>query len=431
MPALVARTRKRVFAASVLALLLVGGRLLWVQGLVYPVHISGGSMAPRLLGRHLEVTCGDCGLRWAYDVEQKSATGSVVCQNCGRGAASQSAGRQGIAGQRVLIDRGAFLWRRPRRWELVALQDQIEPDRLEVKRLVGLPSEEIEIRGGDVYQSGRIVRKSLSELRDMAILVHDNSRLPPGEQESRWAADRESVSGWRRHERGFLFVPPGSESGTLDWLSYRHRACFAGPLLGQEGPVLDNYGFNQGVSRELHPVSDLLLRCVLSECRGSGRIAWMAHDGQQAWILEWAPMTGEVSLRIGKQRIAAARARRIQDRTATVEYSVCDDQLCFALDGTTVLEHPYSPEDSPLQPTSRPLAIGGTGMQFRLERLQVFRDVFYLDPACRGLVWSHAVLAEDEYLVLGDNVPISRDSRHWTNPGVKHKSLVGKVLTPF
>ena len=44
-----------------------------------------------------------------------------------------------------------------------------------MKRVVGLPGETIEIRGGDVYVNGAIARKSLAQQREMAVLVHDTA----------------------------------------------------------------------------------------------------------------------------------------------------------------------------------------------------------------------------------------------------------------
>ncbi len=69
------------------------------------------------------------------------------------------------------------------------------------------------------------------------------------------------------------------------------------------------------------------------------------------------------------------------------------------------------------------------GLSVGIRRLQVFRDVYYLDPQGLGRDWSApAALAGDEVLVLGDNVPISRDSRHWQQPGVPRQSILGPLL---
>ena len=69
-------------------------------------------------------------------------------------------------------------------------------------------------------------------------------------------------------------------------------------------------------------------------------------------------------------------------------------------------------------------------MQLTLHRCQVFRDLVYLDPAGLGRDWTApARLGPDEVLVLGDNVPLSRDSRHWPQAAVPRPRWLGRVLT--
>ena len=75
------------------------------------------------------------------------------------------------------------------------------------------------------------------------------------------------------------------------------------------------------------------------------------------------------------------------------------------------------------------MGIALDGLSAVIRRLQVFRDLHYLDPQGLGRDWSTAApLGNDEVLVLGDNVPISRDSRHWPQPGVPRDQILGPVL---
>ena len=67
---------------------------------------------------------------------------------------------------------------RPKRWEVAVFHFPGEPSQAYVKRVVGLPGESIRIKGGDIFVDGKIVRKSLAEIRAMRILVHD-SRFQP------------------------------------------------------------------------------------------------------------------------------------------------------------------------------------------------------------------------------------------------------------
>ena len=111
-----------------------------------------------------------------------------------------------------------------------------------------------------------------------------------------------------------------------------------------------------------------------------------------------------------------------------VEVSLIDRQFLLAIDGRTVVRQPYEHKDSPPTPVSTPLAIGIQGLGASVDRLRVYRDVYYTRPiglASRGVVR----LGMGEYYVLGDNSPASADSRHWPDGGaVEANLLVGKPL---
>jgi len=64
--------------------------------------------------------------------------------------------------------------------------------------------------------------------------------------------------------------------------------------------------------------------------------------------------------------------------------------------------------------------------------VKVYRDVYYTHPIGSEARWGLAEpvrLADHEYFVLGDNSPVSDDSRTWPERGaVDAKLLVGKPL---
>jgi signal peptidase I len=61
------------------------------------------------------------------------------------------------------------------------------------------------------------------------------------------------------------------------------------------------------------------------------------------------------------------------------------------------------------------------------QELKRLPHVHYLDPAGLARDWTaDAPLAADEYFLLGDNQPVSIDSRHWG--GISRKSIVGLVF---
>ncbi|MEX0978109.1 MAG: signal peptidase I [Pirellulales bacterium] len=79
-------------------------------------------------------------------------------------------------GQRLLIDRAAFCWRAPRRWETVVFHSPDDLHMLCVKRVVGLPGETIEIDRGEVLVDGTVVRKNLEVLRDVYYIAGPGDR---------------------------------------------------------------------------------------------------------------------------------------------------------------------------------------------------------------------------------------------------------------
>jgi signal peptidase I len=108
---------------------------------------------------------------------------------------------------------------------------------------------------------------------------------------------------------------------------------------------------------------------------------------------------------------------------------VIDEQLVLAVAGETVIRREYAPLDGPLQPTSRPLGIAGRRGVCSVAKLRVYRDIFYLNPFRGDWTWAGpAPLGDDAYLLLGDNTPLSNDSRHWSVPGLRREQIVGKVL---
>jgi signal peptidase I len=424
---------RRVLIAGVSVGAALGAvRVLSFQGLIKPVRLAGGSMAPAFLGPRYQVACGECGYAWPIDATQSPATDYVVCPNCGF-ANNPLAGAALLRGQRVLIDRGAWWLRRPRRWDAAAVADPQQPTQLAVKRIVGLPGEKVEIQDGEVLINGRIARKSLSQLRRMAVPVYDdrfrpaNADLPRRWQdsESRWAA-----AGGAFHYPGD-FQPLANEKDTLRfaWLRYHHWRCSPLPgLRTKESPILDDDGYNLGPPRRLNPVSDVLLGCLV-RTTGDGCLAVSLHDGREIFELHCWPQRGGWKLWRQGRLIANGEFPRIRDEVEwRLETALCDQQVIAAIDGQEVLIWRYEPSAGPSNPSPGPLALGAAGLAVEVRDLTVARDVYYLPPRGQEAWVLSQPLAGNEYLLLGDNAAISQDSRTWRQPALAQDQLQGRVL---
>ncbi len=433
-----------------LAIGLVAMRLLCLQGLVGPVQIAGGSMAPTMLGIHYSLSCDDCRLPFRCDATSRPETDQAVCPNCGF-PANELAPTRLVPGQRVLIDRLAYVGRSPRRWDLVAFPDPPTPTRKAVKRVVGLPGETIEIRRGDLFVDGRILRKPLPVQQQLSVLVHDDRFRPSATADlpPRWqsAGLPDDTSGWSRQPTGYAFSPstpaitrPAGEAtgeAHVDWLTYRNWRCFSSPLeRTATTPVFDHYGYNQNTSRELHAVTDLWLSCRLTWQR-EGVVRLRVQDDGDRFVVEISRRQQQASLRRNDAVVGNFPCRL--PATGHLQFGICDRQVFLVAGARKVFCEPFERAGGsrldrasaavPPAPEDR-LAIGGAGGRLQVEELKVFRDVYYLGPFQQDRPWQVRV-APDSVLVLGDNVPVSRDSRNWRTASLPRKSLLGRVLRPF
>ena len=298
-----------------------------------------------------------------------------------------------------------------------------------MKRIVGLPSESITIRNGELFINDHIYRKTLEEAKESAILVCDDVFRPTRDSDlpTRWRGDQPS-SGWRAMVGGFTFDAADSPAGRSDWLMYRHWRCFASPSpQSEEAPVADNYGYNQGLSRQLHEVTDLFLTCQV-HLTDDATLALLVHDGRENFQARLSVADSQVTLLRSSVVIAKASLPNLNRGQAVIEFGTVDWQILLSINGVELLRHQYDPADSPRQPTTRPLGIGASTGTVHLSRLKVFRDIYYLNQLEDAREWTPSPLGQDEFLVLGDNVPLSRDSRDWAAAGLPRKLLLGKVL---
>ncbi len=153
----------------------------FVSGLISPVVVASGSMAPALLGPHRAWTCVGCPREFVCEAEALPATGlPAVCPYC-RAANDADAGID-RSGDRVWIDRSAFTWRAPRRGEVIVLERPDMPRAWCVKRVAGLPGEHVEMRAGEVRINDQIA--SVADLQEKQIRINGRQlryRLGPDE----------------------------------------------------------------------------------------------------------------------------------------------------------------------------------------------------------------------------------------------------------
>jgi len=317
-------TFESIWVAIVVAFVL---RAFVVEAFVIPT----GSMAPRLYGEHLQLTCPACGYSFAHGRVQsgRRARGpedepapDAVCPTCG----SRLDGRRERVrgGDRVLVMKYLYNYREPQPWDVVVFKNPQDNRQSYIKRLVGRPGEMIEIVHGNIfYRAGkdfsgdgvideadfrtpeaaadpdcawRIRRKAPEAQQAMWQVVFDNDYQPDREVYERLNAGRgngepprpprwrETAGHWDQKKRqdsgGRVFYYEGDEAGELTFEP------------GDRSRFLPHYGYNQrtaesrGIDEDRDIVTDLQLSLVFRPESRESAVSLMLTSFEQEFIAE-------------------------------------------------------------------------------------------------------------------------------------------------
>ena len=78
------------------------------------------------------------------------------------------------------------------------------------------------------------------------------------------------------------------------------------------------------------------------------------------------------------------------------------------------------------------MLLGAKGGKAVVHNFRLFRDVHYTGAGGKGGAGKAVRLGPDQYFVLGDNSPISRDSRFWPDGGaVPGQDILGRPFAVY
>ncbi|MCA9267565.1 MAG: S26 family signal peptidase, partial [Planctomycetales bacterium] len=267
-----------------------------------------------------------------------------------------------------------------------------------------------------------------AELRAVAQPVHTTRHRPHSDSDlpARWRA-ADPATGWRTHDAGFEYTAaeaPGAAAADSDWLVYHHWRCVGPTRRTEDAAILDNYGYNQGLSRQLNHVHDVLLRAAVTFAdRGALRVRLVEGDDGPVVVFD----ATENVVQLWRQSTLLAEgptsAPLVGDQV-TLEAAVCDGRWLIGVNGQEALALDDAALVSDASPAVGP-AIAQTGGA-TVAWLEIWRDVHYLAPHAQADDWAAPLpLAADAYFLLGDNAPIALDSRQYG--GVRAADLLGVV----
>lgn len=388
--------------------------------------IPTGSMAPTLLGNHYRVECPRCGYGYAFgrrstDFRHADHTSRVSeCPLCDEQHESALTPGATEGGDKILVNKFSFTLREPRRWEVVVFKEPRKPWQNYIKRLVGLPGEELEVHHGDLYVDGELARKP-DHVQDVVWLPVYDARYPADVLSREWRVAEGRADVWEVADDGSRIAvdPPPDET---TWLRY----------VPTRAGVQDEYGYNapgQGGSRT---VGDLRLAADVRAAGGTtvrlatveagrvvaGRVRF--GEGEATFAIE---ADGEVVEQGDHPALPPGEPVR-------VAFAYADDRARLLVGGETVLAWEDTAPPRVMRGDFASVQLSASGGRAQLERLRIDRDIFYVPMEFGGARFDPSNgpvrVDEDSYFVMGDNSPNSQDSRDW---GFVHEGhLLGKAV---
>ncbi|MGI9471788.1 MAG: S26 family signal peptidase [Rubripirellula sp.] len=351
------------------------GWIAWHQGRgdkgsqIAVFRIEGGSMAPTLVGEHRVASCEGCGLTWPFQGDSAEAR-APTCFHCGEPAAREPARSAGDVVQLQLHDYVAEGLTGIQRGDLIAITwDGVR----RIKRVAAMSNDTVDHQGMQLCLNGRRLDDHLAELQGLPFPVpwlpvdSDDRR-----RDSRWHA----LKGWTREGNRNWITSDSS------WLIYQHHSIHE---MNRASGVWDDNTYNVDVNRKLQSVDRLRLTLHIdSEVPVSLEVAFWLPEGNQLVRLQ---TTGS------------------RDHIVTPSRSVRDDEAPVRRD--------------------RPVAFRILGGKAKASGLEVARlNQYRLRPQDDTSMYP-ITLGEGEVFVVGDNVPVSVDSRSVGK--LKATQILGRV----
>ncbi|MHC4598785.1 MAG: signal peptidase I [Planctomycetota bacterium] len=322
---------------------------------------------------------------------------------------------EAIVGDRILVNKFVYRFSDPRRWDVIVFKYPLDRSKNFIKRLIGLPGEEIRLWGGNLY----VKREAPGTARGWRI-----ARKPPRVQKAIWQEIYpdcldEEPGYWAPSERAdFRAFEGGGELRALGggeaWLFYRGK--------------LHSRRDRNVAYREQLPMGEIRLACRAAVDRGALQVDLDLTDIKIRARLPAGE--GGAALWVDGTQVASSPAHLIPGREATFAFENVDGVLRMEMDGEVLFEHLFDPGTT-YSPIMRPrLRVGvAGGEKLTLKRLTLFRDIFYLEEG-RGILREREEdglrIPEDSYFVLGDNCTSSKDSRLWRR--IRFRLLDGREI---
>jgi len=441
--------------------------------------IPTGSMATTLLGEHKNVHCPNCDWFFYADRQSDDALCpncqfkinlSDFCDACGNRirhnwpawlwrkghcprcqtavAWSDLSNRLIHGGNRIVVNKFWYKFKDPQRWDVMVFiyplydltckncsaqfpdtewRDGFRCHRCgstkfskkkknNIKRLVGLPGEKLQIVNGDIYINDKIQRKPDSVQKTLWMPVYNSNYLAKKTDTPVWVTNGNA---WKIHDTSI----------TLDTLSQEDSDT---SLVTFGRSVSDQNGYNSHSGH--NEMGDVKISFDVTLLKGSQSLTLVLEKNNDIFtaLIPADSIDGKTRLLKNGMSVLEKDFRLQTSQQHKIEFSNADRMVCLSINGNKVFS--FDDDDGVIpdlrsSDTSK-IRFGGTRVHATFGNINIFHDIYYTSLSAGSWGTTKPVqLGEKDYFMLGDNSRNSNDSRVWKF--VPEKNIVGKAFFVF
>ncbi|MEQ1905234.1 MAG: S26 family signal peptidase, partial [Pirellulaceae bacterium] len=302
-----------------------------------------------------------------------------------------------------------------------------------IKRIIGLPGETISFAHGNVLVNGQVAAKSFGQIDQQKILVYDSQFEPRSLPRRRLRFS--PPESWLDEAGVWSFRPEssGTEPILIDYAAWR---CYLHADSREAiGPVEDVYFSDQALPRQLHATDELSIAFTVAVSDETEFTVVRDYCGRRleckfSWPARSIFVIDLDSAEPKNEIACFPLPGELPEEPITIEIATVDQKFAVRVGIEGLGRVHVSRSKRPISEQVFQIRIqNGKGLRFG--RLQIFRDVYWFDEPNLftedGKSTREFQVPDDSYFVMGDNVPVSRDSRDWTVPYVPRRSILGTV----
>ena len=310
---------------------------------------------------------------------------------------------------RVLVDKLSYHVRDPERWEVVVFKYPLDKSKNFIKRLWGMPGEEMQVDGGDVLVRQPDGKWTIPRRSDALL----ESMLKQLDSQGQWHLPSKgwSVSG---HDLTAKVGGQASFPRTQSTVKDRYGDGYPGKI----GPLIERTKKHMAIN----DVGDLRLETEVCPDASCTSIEFEFREGPRRYKFTIpgpgaktaAPASLTIDMGPGRDKVdGSLGAENFAFKAGScydIQVQNIDDQVRLLIDGDLVIEADVQPiEQMELTNAGINLRTNGGGAEFG--DVQVWRDIYYTSSGQKYSQWN---IPEGHYVMLGDNTQDSSDSRDWT-----------------